>query len=200
MFKYIFIATMMLAGAAFAQTAPTLSFTADTVTGNGSVTPRLTWSTSPAASSCVASGDVAWAGARPASGTVTLTAVTQSKTYNLVCTWPAESTAIVSWVAPSLNTDGSPYTDPAGYTVRYGTAAAALTQTVSVNNPTTLTHTVTGLSPGSWFFCVNAVNLNNVESACSSVGTKVLVAGTVSRSVGIVVNPVPNAPSGLTVR
>jgi hypothetical protein len=80
--------------------SPTLTFTAQTTTGNGSVVPALTWATSPAAQSCTASGDPAWTGTKAAAGTQTLAAITSSKTYQLVCTWPGDTTATISWTDP----------------------------------------------------------------------------------------------------
>jgi len=179
--------------------AQTLTFTAETVTGAGSVVPKLTWATTPAATGCTASGDTAWTGAKAASGTATLAAITASKTYNLTCTWPAGNTATLKWVPPTLNTDGTPYTDPKGFSVHWGTAAASLTQTKAVNTPAATTDTITGLAAGTWFFCVKAINAADVASACSNTASKALVAGTANRTVGIVVNPLPNAPTGLTV-
>lgn len=176
-----------------AQTAPTLTFTAQTTTGNGSVVPILTWSTTPAATGCTASGDTTWTGAKAASGTITLPAITQSKTYNLTCTWPADDFAIANWTAPNKNTDGSNFTDPNGYNIHYGTSSTALTQSLRVPSPSAVTTTVTGLAPGTWFFCIGTVNLNNIEGPCSNIASKTLAAGSVTRTVGITVNPVPAA-------
>jgi hypothetical protein len=66
--------------------APTLNFTANpsAVSANGNST--LSWS-SANADSCTASG--AWSGTQPATGSHTLTNLTQSGTYTLICTGAA---------------------------------------------------------------------------------------------------------------
>lgn len=196
------IAAILLAGfslsAESAEPTPVLTFTASTTTGNGTVTPVLTWSTTPAAASCTASG--AWTGTRAASGTVTLASISQSATYNLECTWPADDRATLQWQAPTQNTDGTPYNDPAGYKVYWGSQAAALNQTRTIADPATLTYVVQPLAAGTWYFCVAAVNQRGVESACSAIGSKTMVPTAVQRTVGITVNPVPRAPQNLTVQ
>lgn len=186
----------LIVGAVSAQTAPVLTFTPSTTTGAGSVVPVLTWSTTPVASSCTASGD--WSGTKAASGTETLAAITQSRTYNLTCTWPAGTSATLRWTPPTTNTDSSSLTDLRGYTVHYGTSATAMAQSKNITNAGALSDTVTGLAVGTWYFCVRAVNAASVSSECSNTASKTLSASNMNRSVGIVVNPKPSNPTGLT--
>lgn len=190
---------LLLLLAAVPLWAQTLTFTAENTTGNGSVVPKLTWSTTPAATSCTASGD--WSGTKTAAGTETLPAATSSKTFNLVCTFPAPSTAVVSWTIPTKNTDNSNYTDGKGFNVYGATNEAGLASAVArfVSGAASTTMTYTGLTAGKWFFCVSTVNQLNGESACSNVATKDVVAGSQNKSVGITVNPVPNPPTNVTV-
>lgn len=183
---------------AHAQTAGTITFTAATTTGDGKVTPVLTWSTTPAATSCAASGD--WTGAKAASGTQTLPDITKSATYNLTCTWGAKSSAVLTWTAPTQNTDGSALTDLAGYHIFYGDTPANLNQTLTVNDPKATTATVTALSAGTWTFAISAFNARNIDSDRSAPVSVTLAAASGSKSVGITVNPVPNAPTGLTAK
>jgi hypothetical protein len=186
---------------ALAQVLPVLTFTAQTVTGNGSVTPIFTWSTQPAATSCTASGSSAWAGAKAAAGTQTLAPITSSKTYNLTCDWPGDTSARLTWVAPTMNTNNTPYTDPGGYKIYYGTAAASLNQPpITISNPATLSHTITALAAGQWFFAMTAFNLLNVESArTNTVSKTIAIATSVQRSVGITVNPMPLPPANIVI-
>lgn len=131
----------------YAQTAPTGSFTLATrVNANGTLTPTLTWSTTPAATSCTASGDPAWAGTKSASGTQTLAdfPTTTPKAYALLCTWPGQTSALLTWTPPTLNTDNTPLTNLAGYRVHYGASATSLAQAVQLNNPATTTYTTQG--------------------------------------------------------
>ncbi len=191
---------LALAGPVAAQN--TITFTAQTTTGDGSVVPALTWSTSPPASSCNATGAANWAGAKTVSGTQTLPAITQSATYNLTCTWPADNKATLSWVAPTQNTDGSPLTDLAGFRAYWGTTAGVWPNQANVpGGAGVTTFVVTPLAPATWNFTVTALNAAGKESAMAMAVQKTISAAAPSQSktVGIVVNPVPNAVSGLGV-
>lgn len=58
--------------------------------------------------------------------------------------------ASLTWVAPTSNCDGTSLTDLTGYSLTYGQKHEAL--------PTTpLSKTVTGLTPGTWWFSLAAV-------------------------------------------
>ena len=89
----------------------------------------------------------------------------------------------VSWSAPTTNTDGSPLTDLALYRLYYGSAGSpcpgsaflqVASPTPSPQTTQTLTYTLTGLLAGArYFVAVTAVDLSNVESACSNVASAV---------------------------
>lgn len=202
---------LVLLLAAGSLSAQTLTFTAQTTTGAGSVVPVLTWSTTPVATSCTASGDTAWTGSKAVSGTQTLAAITSSKTYTLSCTWPGDTQARLAWVAPTTNTDGSALAKCASqtvtdqpclksYVVSRGASATALADSRNVDNRDALGFTWTGLAVGTHFFGVKAVTAQGVQSEVSNVVSKVISApASVNRNVAITVNPQPNAPTGLTV-
>lgn len=180
-----------------AQTAGTITFTAQSTTGNGSVTPVLTWVTTPAAASCTASGD--WTGTKAASGTQTLAAITQSATYNLSCTWTT-STATVSWTPATKNTDTSNYTDPKSVRIYYGQSANVLTATKDVAVPATST-AISPLASGTWFFTATSINQNNVESSQATPPVSFVVgSASGTKQLGITVNPVPLPPTNITVQ
>lgn len=192
--KLLSVVAMLFCGAVQAQT---LNFSSNVQTGNGSVTPTLTWSTTPAAQSCTASGD--WSGSKAASGTQTLAAITASRTYNLTCTWAGDTTATLSWTAPTTNTDGTAYTDPKGYRIVRGPSSSNLTTLTSTTTPAVTTYANTGLSPGTYCYGVYAVNQRDVESVLSNVACKTIQAApSASRSVGITVNPQPS-PAVLSI-
>lgn len=175
--RFLAIALLLAAGPLLAQTAPTGSFTLSTqINANGTLTPTLTWSTTPAATSCTASGDTAWAGTKAASGTQTLAAfpTTTPKAYALVCTWPGQTQALLTWTPPTLNTDGTALTNLAGYRVSWGASATALTQTAQIASPSTTTYTVTNLTAGTWFFGVRAYTTQGSESDLSNVVSRTL--------------------------
>lgn len=179
----------------YAQLAPTGSFTLATqVNSNGTLTPTLTWSTTPAATSCVASGDTTWAGTKAASGTQTLAAFPTStpKAYALICTWPGQTQAMITWTPPTQNTDGSPLTNLAGYRVSYGASAQQLVQSAQLANPAATGHTISNLTPGTWYFGVKAYTAQGAESVLSNTVSRV-VTGPIewSQSTGV---KVPQAP------
>lgn len=70
----------------------------------------------------------------------------------------AGGTLVVSWHAPTTNTDGTPLTDLSGYTIYYGTQPGAYTKTLLVNDPTATHAVVRGLQPGVHYFVAIAAN------------------------------------------
>lgn len=197
--KFLIGITLFLAaGSLAAQTAPTGSLTLATqVNANGTLTPTLTWTTTPAATGCTASGDSAWTGSKTASGTQTLAAfpVTSPKTYALLCTWPGQTQAMLTWIPPIQNTDNTPLTNLAGYRVSYGAVMDQLIQTAQISNPSATSHTIQNLTPGTWHFGVKAYTTQGAESALSNIVSKV-VTGPVewNQSTGV---KIPKAPTGL---
>lgn len=199
-FASLAIALLLLAllpSPASAQVAGTLTFSAQNTSGNGTVTPVLTWSTSPAAASCAASGD--WTGPKAASGSETLAPISSSKSYVMTCTWNDDK-ATLRWVAPTTRSDGSPLTNLASFKIYYGQALDQLTLVKSVSDPTSVQRVIQPLAAGTWFFGITVVDAAGLESALSAVVSKVLGAANASRSIGITVNPLPNAPGNLTVQ
>jgi hypothetical protein len=82
--------------------------------------------------------------------------------------------ATLSWVAPTTNTDGSPLTDLAGFTINYGTSATNLNQQITVSSATATGYTVTGLTTGSWYFTVTAYTTVGTQSAPSNVASETI--------------------------
>jgi hypothetical protein len=180
-----------ITGIARAQAAsPQFTFTLQTTTSDGkTVVPKLTWSTTPAATSCTASSG--WTGTKAASGTQTLTATSVSAVYALKCDWPGVSKVALTWVAPTQNTDNTPLVDLAGYKIMYGntgTAEAQLTTVVKVP-ATPSSWTSPDLTPaGDWFFGMKALNSMDLESALSNVTTKTTTAAeNQSRSIALAI-------------
>jgi len=201
--------SLFLSARAEAQT-PTLTFTAETTTGAGSVVPKLTWATTPAATSCTASGATDWTGSKAASGTQTLAAITTSKTYSLACTWPGDTKATLTWTAPTQNTDGTALAKCASqtatgpclrsFTLHEGPSATSLPNTKAVDDRNATSADWTNLIVGTHFFAVKAVTGDGQPSDISNVASKTITAApNVSRNVAITVNPQPNPPTNLTV-
>jgi hypothetical protein len=94
--------------------------------------------------------------------------------FPIAVTQMANGSATLEWVAPTENTNGTPLTNLAGYRVYYGTSATAMTQTVQIANPDIVTHEVSNLSPGTWYFSVRSYTSANVESNASAVASKTI--------------------------
>jgi hypothetical protein len=183
---------LLFVGAAHAQTAGVVNLSVTPTSGTSSVTPKLTWSTSPAATSCTATGG--WSGTKSASGTQTLAAVRANASYTLTCTWGTGS-ATVRWTPPTTNTDGSTLTDMARYRVLYGTSSSSLTRSTTVSNPSASSVTIASLAPATWYFVVKAVNSLGVESSNSNVASKRITGATAAKTVNVTVR----AASGSTL-
>lgn len=190
---------LLLASMAQAQTAGTITFSANRTSSSGAFAPVLTWSTSPVASSCTASGG--WTGTKFASGSETLASISSSKSYTLTCSW-GSGTATVNWTKPTKNTDGTNLTDLTGFKVVYGNSASALNQSKSVTGASATSTSIGSLGAGTWYFAVRAVNGQGAESANSNVGSKTIRAASAAKTVNITVSgggttPPPPPTSGL---
>lgn len=73
----------------------------------------------------------------------------------------------LTWSAPTTNSDGSPVSDLAGYRVYYGTASGFYTDNVTINNPSTLSATISNLPADTYYVIVRAFNSLNAESQAS---------------------------------
>lgn len=204
------LCALLVASLAAAQTN-TLTFTAATTTGDGSVVPALTWSTTPAATGCNATGPANWAGVKAAAGTVTLPAITVNATYVLTCTWSPDTIATLTWTNPTKNTDGSNYTNPQDLWLKYrygagtldvATSCSAPVTCVVIIPPTSTMRSVTGFTTaGTVNFAMFARNTLGVVSDPSMVASKTFtgIGDMVTRSVAITVNPKPDIVTGLSV-
>jgi hypothetical protein len=150
---------LLAAGAVQAQTAGTITLRANSTSATGSMAPVLTWSTSPTATRCTASGG--WSGTKAASGTQTLASITASTNYTLTCTWGV-GTATVHWTEPTTNTDGTRLTNLTAYRVYYGTSSSALSQVNEITDASATAATINALTPATWYFKVRAVNANQL--------------------------------------
>jgi len=72
----------------------------------------------------------------------------------------------LSWDPPTINEDGTPLTDLAGYKVYYGNISGSYTKSIDVNNVTIFT--VKNLTDGVWYFAVTAYDTSGNESNYSN--------------------------------
>jgi hypothetical protein len=91
--------------------------------------------------------------------------------FNIAVTSPPPTTgsAILNWTIPTLNTDGTPVTDLAGFNIHYGTSASNLNQTLQIASPTQVSYTLNNLAAGTWYFGIVSYTTVNTQSAMSPV-------------------------------
>lgn len=153
---------------------------ASPLTGKAPMFVHVTWTAPADVTSCEASG--LWGGTKPVSGDEVVE-VNADGMLVLMCTSPghdgveAVDSAKLTWTAPSTNTDGSAYTNAKGFTIHYGTSPSALSSDIALFVPSADTYTIEDLAPGTWYFCVRAVNTDDVSSDCSAVVSKSMHAG-----------------------
>jgi hypothetical protein len=87
---------------------------------------------------------------------------------------PATGSASLSWTIPTLNTNGTPATDLAGYHIYYGTSPDALKTVIDVPGAKTTEYEISNLSSGTYYFAVSAYNSMGVDSADSNEGSKTI--------------------------
>jgi hypothetical protein len=198
--SYALLALPLLLSGTFAQaqTAGTITFSANRTSSSSGFAPVLTWSTSPVATSCAASG--AWSGTKFASGSETLATITSSKSYTLTCTW-GNGTAAIAWTAPTRNSDGTALTNLASFKVVYGNSASNLNMSKAVSDPRATSTTIGSLGQGTWYFAVRAVNSTGAESSNSSTVSKTITGASAAKTVNITITgtPPPTTPSYKTI-
>ncbi len=104
--------------------------------------------------------------------------------------WSGE--AILSWIAPTQNTDGTALTDLAGFKIHLGqTQGGPYPVTIDIADPTAITLTIPNLTDGlTYYFVATAYNsASEVQESDFS--------GEVSKTIPF---PVPQPPSMLTVQ
>ena len=99
-------------------------------------------------------------------------ASTSLSAFAVAVTAVSNGRATLSWTAPTENTDGSTLANLAGYRIRYGTSAGALTSTIVIDNASVTTYVVENLAPARWYFAITAVNSVGAESNYSNVADK----------------------------
>ena len=76
--------------------------------------------------------------------------------------------ALVSWMPPTENTDGTTLgADLAGYRIYYGTSSSDYSDTLEIDNPGLSSVVVEGLEDATWCFVMTAINTSGIESSYS---------------------------------
>lgn len=103
------------------------------------------------------------------------------------------NSACLSWLAPTLNTDGSPVTDLAGFRLYYGTATRDYSQQIDIYAPEATEYELTLTVPNeaaTYFFALTAFDASGNESDFSNE---------VSKEIRFVDTQSPQAPRELKV-
>jgi hypothetical protein len=93
--------------------------------------------------------------------------------FDLTVRAVSHGSVLVTWEAPTENTDESPLLDLAGFNLYGGTDPATLAAVASVGTGITA-YRISGLSPGVHYFSSTAVNAQGIESERSDVATMVV--------------------------
>jgi len=84
---------------------------------------------------------------------------------------PTTGSATLSWIPPTVNTDGSVLGNLAGYYIYYGTSADNLNQSVTVTNAGLTRYVLSGLATQTYYFTMTAYNSLGIESGRTAVET-----------------------------
>lgn len=82
--------------------------------------------------------------------------------------------ATISWVPPTLKTDGTPLDNLKSYAIYYSKDQNKLTETVPEISVGKTTYVIEPLDPGTWYFSVSAWNTDGQESPKSPPVSKTI--------------------------
>src|SRR5262245_33524834 len=94
--------------------------------------------------------------------------------FNLTVQAVGTGSATLHWLPPTLNTNGTPLTNLAGYKVYWGTSPDNYTSSTTVMNPGLSSYVVGSLLPNTYYFWVTALNSTGNESVFSNITSKVV--------------------------
>jgi uncharacterized protein YqjF (DUF2071 family) len=72
--------------------------------------------------------------------------------------------ASLTWSKPTVNDDGSPYSNLAGYKLYYGNSPGSLSQMINIPNANTQSYVVGNLASGVYYFAMSSYTAAAVES------------------------------------
>lgn len=94
--------------------------------------------------------------------------------FTIIVMQTATGSALLSWLPPTGNADGSVLTDLAGYRIEYGRVQGVFDRSIDIDNPSINAYVVEQLAPGTWYFSIIALNSRQVESRRSNLGSKTI--------------------------
>jgi len=84
--------------------------------------------------------------------------------FSIVVRSNETQSALLFWVPPTENTDGSPLTDLAGYKIYWGTSEGSYPNSITLDQVGLATYLVEALAANTYFFVITAVNSAGIES------------------------------------
>lgn len=109
---------------------------------------------------------------RVSDGTTTVPLPTFSITVTAVGT--VTGSATLRWTPPTLNEDGTPIQNLAGYRVYYGTSSSNLNRVLTIPGANLTSAVIQNLTPATWYFALKAYNTANLESSLSNIASKTI--------------------------
>lgn len=94
--------------------------------------------------------------------------------FSITVADPPTRSATLRWTPPTLNVDGTPINDLAGYRVSYGTSPGSYAVSLPIAGASITSVTIEGLEPGMYYFAVKAVNAAGTVSEYSNEASKLL--------------------------
>jgi hypothetical protein len=91
--------------------------------------------------------------------------------FSIVVQSNATRSALLLWVPPTQNNDGSPLTNLAGYKIYWATSPGPYPNSITLTQAGLTSYRVESLTPNTYFFVITAMNSAGVESALSNVAT-----------------------------
>jgi len=85
-----------------------------------------------------------------------------------------DASVTLSWVPPTLNTDGTPIKNLAGFKIYYGNRSGQYAEILSVPGARVTSAVIEGLAPATWYFAVRAYTTEGVESDYSAEASKTI--------------------------
>ena len=97
-------------------------------------------------------------------------------TFSITVTTAGTTTgsATLRWTPPTLNEDGTPIENLAGYRVYYGTNTGNLNRVLNIAGAGVTSAVIQNLTPATWYFALKAYNAANVESSFSNIASKTI--------------------------
>jgi hypothetical protein len=100
--------------------------------------------------------------------------VTSQSSTGTTGTTASSGAATLTWQVPTENTNGTPLTDLAGYTIVYGSTPEVMDRSVQVTDVGTTSYVLQSLGQGTWYFAILAYTSTGETSALSNVESKTI--------------------------